>query len=305
MTTPNVGYATPPPMEECPFVPDVPCANVLGVAVEALHLESAIARVAGVLQSGGKGYVCAAGVHGILEARSDPKVAQAYAHAAVVIPDGAPTVWVGRLQGHASMGHVTGPELMLEIFKRDQFAGCRHFFYGGKEGVAEELAETLVRRFPATCVAGTFTPPFRALSPAEERQLIATIQECRPDMIWVGISTPKQDLFMHQMLPRLETHLMFGVGAAFDFHTGRIRVCPNWVKVAGFHWLHRLLQDPRRLWRRNVGNLAFLWHIALQLTGIKSHSLPARPGLLAVGVMDLDKSLARESEREGFSPVSS
>ena len=166
-----------------PPAPDGPCANVLGIAVEALNLEGALARVARALQSGRKGYVCAVGVHGILEARRDSNVARAFADAAIVIPDGTPTVWVGRLQKHASMDHVTGPALMLAIFSRDEFARYSHFFYGGKQGVADELAASMLRQFPWTRIAGTYTPPFRALTSAEESDLAKTIKACKPDMI--------------------------------------------------------------------------------------------------------------------------
>ena len=255
---------------------DRPCANVLGIAVEALNLESALSRVAQALQPNQKGYVCAVGVHGILEARRDAHVAQAFADASIVVPDGTPTVWVGWLQKYTWMDHVTGPALMREVFGREEFAGYTHFFYGGKQGVAGELAANMLRQFPLARIAGTYTPPFRELTEAEESGLIATISEHKPDIIWVGISTPRQELFMHRMLPRLDTRLMFGVGAAFDFHTGRIKECAPWIKCAGFSWLHRLLQDPRRLWRRNLGNAAFLWHIALQLTGLKAYPAPMR-----------------------------
>jgi N-acetylglucosaminyldiphosphoundecaprenol N-acetyl-beta-D-mannosaminyltransferase len=260
-------------------VSDGPCANVLGIAVDALNPEGALARVTRVLRSGRKGYVCAVGVHGILEARRDPMVARAFADAAIVVPDGTPAVWVGRLQKHASMRHVTGPALMRAIFSRDEFACYSHFFYGGKEGVAGELAASMLRQFPSARIAGTYTPPFRPLTLAEESDLVRTINVCKPDMIWVGISTPKQELFMRRMLPRLDTRLMLGVGAAFDFHTGRIKDCAPWVKTAGLHWLHRLLQDPKRLWRRNLGNAAFMWHIALQLTGLKVYPLPVHPSI--------------------------
>jgi N-acetylglucosaminyldiphosphoundecaprenol N-acetyl-beta-D-mannosaminyltransferase len=256
-----------------------PCANVLGIGVEALNMEGALARAAQILRSGRRGYVCAIGVHGILEARRNPDLAKAYAEAALTIPDGTPTVWVGRLQKHASMDHVTGPSLMQEVFSREEFAGYSHFFYGGKEGVAGELAANMLRQFPWTRIAGTYTPPFRELTAAEESGLAQCIRACKPDIIWVGIGTPRQDLFMRRMLPRLETRLMLGVGAAFDFHTGRLKECGPWVKKMGFHWLHRLLQDPKRLWRRNVSNAAFLWHIALQLTGLKAYRLPARPAM--------------------------
>ncbi len=249
-------------------------ANVLGVLVDALDLERALARIADLLRGGHKGYVCAISVHGVLEAQRNPEVAQAFAEAALVAPDGTPMVWVGRLEGRRDIGQVTGPELMEEILSRPEFAGCSHFFYGGKEGVADELAAAWRRKIPHARIAGTFTPPFRDLTEDEERELVSKLRESKPDVIWVGISTPRQELFMRRMIGRLDRGLMFGVGAAFDFHTGRIRNCAPWIKRMGFHWLHRLLQDPRRLWRRNLSNAAFLWHIALQLAGWKKYEAP-------------------------------
>lgn len=160
---------------------------------------------------------------------------------------------------------------MQEIFSRVEFRSYSHYFYGGQPGVAEELATGLRRQYPWVKVAGTYTPPFRELTASEESQLISSINQLRPDIVWVGISTPRQDLFMRKILPHIHTRLMFGVGAAFDFLTGRIRNCPAWMKRAGLHWLHRLAQDPRRLWRRNLSNMAFLWHLALQLTRLRAY----------------------------------
>jgi N-acetylglucosaminyldiphosphoundecaprenol N-acetyl-beta-D-mannosaminyltransferase len=248
-------------------------ANVLGVMVDALGLERALGRVAGMIRRAQKGYVCAISVHGVLEAQRDPAVAQAFAEASMVVPDGTPMVWVGRLQGQSDMRQVTGPDLMGEILRRPEFAGYSHFFYGGQEGVAQELASAWKQKFPGTRIAGTYTPPFRDLNNAEEAMLIRLLDQCRPDIIWVGISTPRQELFMRRLLPKLETGLMFGVGAAFDFHTGRIRDCAPWIKRMGFQWLHRLIQDPRRLWPRNLRNATFLWHIALQLTKLKKYEI--------------------------------
>jgi N-acetylglucosaminyldiphosphoundecaprenol N-acetyl-beta-D-mannosaminyltransferase len=247
-------------------------AEVLGVPIHPLHMKSALARVKEELDNRRSGYFCLTGVHGIMEAQRDAGLAQIYAHATLMVPDGTPTVWVGRLQGFRNMQRVTGPDLMMEVFGHEQFATCRHFLYGGKDGVAEELRERLTGRFPWVQIVGTYTPPFRELTPSEEESLAARIQKLRVDMIWVGISTPKQERFMMHFLPKLEFALMFGVGAAFDFHIGRIKDSPQWVKRAGMQWLHRLIQDPRRLfWRYLRNNSAFLWHIALQLTGLRTY----------------------------------
>jgi exopolysaccharide biosynthesis WecB/TagA/CpsF family protein len=250
-------------------------ANLLGIQVEALDMGRAVARVKQALYERRKGYVCMIGTHGIMEAQRDPVLATAYTNSMIKVPDGMPTVWVGRAQGCKEMQRVAGPDLMLEIFRQKDLSGYTHFLYGGKEGVASELEAEFTARFPWARIVGTWTPPFRDLTPLEEEMLIGTIHRLKPDIIWVGISTPKQDKFMQKYLPRFETTLMFGVGAAFDFHTGRIRDCANWVKLAGLQWLHRLLQEPRRLWRRYLhNNPAFLWCIALQLAGLRRYPAP-------------------------------
>lgn len=248
-----------------------PRANVLGIPVDAVNMERALALIAEWLESGRKGYVCALGVHGIMEALRSPAVGNAVRGAAIALPDGTPTVWVGRAQGHRGMDHVTGPAIMRAIFGRPDFAGYSHFLYGGKPGVAGELARSLSSQFSSAKIVGTYTPPFRELTYAEECKLTAEIDRLGPDIVWVGISTPRQELFMQRMLPRLNVRMMFGVGAAYDLLTGRIQDCPPWVKRVGMQWLHRLAQDPRRLWRRNLHNSAFLWYIALQLTGLRDY----------------------------------
>lgn len=251
--------------------PDPTHANVLGIRIETLNMSRALQRVASVLRRGQKAYVSVIGVHGIMEAQRNPRLAAIYAQSAITIPDGMPTVWVGRLQGSRQMERVAGPDLMLEILRDRRFAHYTHFLYGGDPDVALALSANLTRWFPWARIVGTFTPPYRDLSHDEEDDLIATVDRCKPDFIWVGISTPRQEEFMHRYLPLLDTRIMFGVGAAFDYHTGRIRDCSVWIKKAGLQWLHRLVQNPRRLWRRYLRNIpAFLWNIALQFTGLRS-----------------------------------
>jgi N-acetylglucosaminyldiphosphoundecaprenol N-acetyl-beta-D-mannosaminyltransferase len=249
-----------------------PKANVLGMCIDAVNMEQALERIAEELDSDRKGYVCLAGVHGVMEAYRDAELAEIFAGAALIAPDGMPTVWVGRHQGRRSMERVTGPDLMLEMLQRGEFRGRTHFLCGGKEGVAQELLRRLRERLPRANVVGAYTPPFGPMSLAQERELLAMVNGLRPDMIWVGISTPKQERFMAQYLPLLETRLMFGVGAAFDYHTGRISDCAEWIKRGGLQWLHRLLQDPKHLWKRYLrNNPAFLYAIALQVLGLRSY----------------------------------
>jgi N-acetylglucosaminyldiphosphoundecaprenol N-acetyl-beta-D-mannosaminyltransferase len=253
-----------------------PSADVLGVEVDAIDMKKALRHIASFLSGTRKGYVCVAGVHGVMEAQRSPQLFEVYAASEMTIPDGMPLVWVGHRQGHSAMRRVTGPDLMTEVFRRREFAGVRHFLYGGREGVAQELHDKLRERFPWVQIVGMYTPPYRSLSADESERFVAMIGECKPDIIWVGISCPRQELFMAEYLPLLETKLMFGVGAAFDYHTGRIRDSAEWVKRAGLQWLHRLIQDPRRLWLRYLrNNPAFLWRVAWQLAGLKRYPAAA------------------------------
>jgi N-acetylglucosaminyldiphosphoundecaprenol N-acetyl-beta-D-mannosaminyltransferase len=144
-------------------------------------------------------------------------------------------------------------------------------------GVAEQLEEVLVSRFPGIKIVGTYTPPFRALDEGEFGQLKQTIAERRPDLFWVGLSTPKQERFMADHIHKLDVKLMIGVGAAFDIDTGRLRDAPEWVKTSGLQWLHRLIQEPKRLWKRYlVTNPKFIWMITCQLLRLKRRSSPSR-----------------------------
>ena len=243
-----------------------PAAHVLGIEVDAINLKQACKQVAELLAQRNKGYVCVAGVHGVMEAQSNQELFAAYANSEMTIPDGMPLVWVGHSQGHAEMRRVTGPDLMLEIFRRPQFANVTHYLYGGQAGIAEELREKLVAQFPWVRIVGVATPPFCEVIDREQPDFIEAVDRLRPDIIWLGISCPKQEIFMARHLPHIQSALMFGVGAAFDYHTGRIRDCSEWIKRAGLQWLHRLMQDPRRLWRRYLRtHPAFVWRIGRQL----------------------------------------
>jgi N-acetylglucosaminyldiphosphoundecaprenol N-acetyl-beta-D-mannosaminyltransferase len=252
--------------------------NVLGVGVHPIDMEKAALILEARIREGRKGYVCLAGVHGIMEAQRDPSLKSIYAQAALVAPDGMPTVWIGHAQGFRGMQRVFGPDLMIDILAREEFRDCVHFLCGGEPGVAEKLRHELLRRFPSAKIAGTYSPPFRAMTAEEERELAERVRLLQPDIIWVGISTPKQEKFMARYLPILDTKLMIGVGAAFLFHSGAIRDSPQWVKRAGLQWLHRLFQEPARLWRRYLlNNPLFLVSVLLQNFRLRHYTLVSAP----------------------------
>jgi N-acetylglucosaminyldiphosphoundecaprenol N-acetyl-beta-D-mannosaminyltransferase len=253
-----------------------PHANVLGVGVHAVNMAFAVKTIADAVAARSKGYVCATGVHGVMEAQRDPSLRKIFSRALLVVPDGMPTVWMGHLQGLPQMRRVFGPDLMLEVIGDTALRSCAHFLYGGDFGVAQQLEASLRRRFPRVRIAGTYAPPFRPLNEAERAELTELVDRLRPDIIWVGLSTPKQEHFMAEYSPRLNATLMIGVGAAFDFHTGRLKDSPRWMKSCGLQWLHRLCQEPVRLWKRYlVNNPSFLAQAALQVTGVRRFKLDA------------------------------
>jgi N-acetylglucosaminyldiphosphoundecaprenol N-acetyl-beta-D-mannosaminyltransferase len=248
--------------------------NVLGVGLSAINLDSARAAVAQALERKTKGYVCVTGVHGVMEAQQDESLRRILNGAYLNTPDGMPMVWVGKWQGFGRMDRVYGPDLMFLICEFTRSTGYTHFLFGGAEGVAQELKRRLEEKFPGLKIAGTYTPPFRPLNEPEEAELIRTVAALKPDIIWVGLSTPKQERFMAQYWQKLDTTLMFGVGAAFDFHAGRVRQAPRWMQRSGLEWFFRLCCEPRRLWRRYLrNNPLFAFKILCQLTGLKKYPL--------------------------------
>ena len=248
--------------------------NVLGVGLSVLNLRTALAAIADAIARRQKGYICVTGVHGVMEAQDDAAFKKILNGAFLCTPDGMPMVWAGRWRGHREMRRVYGPDLMLDVCAWSETSGARHFFYGGADGVAGLLVQKLKARFPKLLVAGTFTPPFRSLTAAEYLSLQAHIAAARPDILWVGLSTPKQEKFMADFLPRLDVTLMVGVGAAFDFHSGRVRQAPRWMQRSGLEWFFRLCSEPRRLaWRYLRNNPLFLWKCLGQFTGWKKYPL--------------------------------
>jgi N-acetylglucosaminyldiphosphoundecaprenol N-acetyl-beta-D-mannosaminyltransferase len=248
--------------------------NVLGVGLSVLNLESALAEMTGAISARRKGYICVTGVHGVIEAQSDESFRKILNNAFLCTPDGMPMVWMGKIHGHPEMRRVYGPDLMLEVCAWSENNPCRHFFFGGAPGVAELLAEKLKARFPKLDVAGTYTPPFRALNAAEEAELREKIRAARVDILWVGLSTPKQEKFMAEYLPKLDATLMVGVGAAFDFLSGRVKQAPRWMQRSGLEWFYRLCSEPRRLAGRYFkNNPLFVAKVAMQLSGLKKYPL--------------------------------
>ncbi len=229
----------------------VPTREVLDVPVALVDYAGAIDVMDGLIASRERGYVCAAPVHALMVAQDDPEMLAALRASTLVVPDGMPVVWAANMLGESLADRVYGPELMSRYSDRCAERGHRVWLYGGRDqGSLVQLALTMRRRHPGIQIVGGYSPPFRALTPDEEDALVRQIDAARPDVLWVGIGVPKQEKWMARMRERLEVPVMCGVGAAFDFHAGRISMAPRWMQERGLEWTYRLAQEPRRLFRR-------------------------------------------------------
>lgn len=202
--------------------------------------------------------------HAVVEALDDPRLAEAFANAALVCPDGMPLVWVGRRSGRV-VERVCGPDFMLALFERSRELGRTHYLYGGSDGVAQRLADRMRERFPGVAIVGLETPPFGPLLAEEEDDLVRRINAANPDYVWCGLGTPKQYLWISRLRERIRAAALLAVGAAFDYHAGVRPRAPRAVQRAGLEWLFRLLSEPRRLGRRyTVANARFIAMLAAQ-----------------------------------------
>lgn len=252
--------------------------NVLGVGISVLDQDRAREFLFEAVRQGQRGYVTITNVHSVSEAQDDPELKRIFNEALLATPDGMPLVWMGRLQGQHSIRRVYGPDLVLNLCDHARALGFSHFFFGGKPGVAEEFAENLGQRFPGLKIAGTFSPPFRTLSEAERIELQNIIRRAAPDFFWVGLGMPKQERFMAEYISMLpEAKIFIGVGAAFDFFSGRVRQAPRWLMRLGLEWLFRLFQEPARLWRRYlIYNPLFVFRATAQLLCLRRYTLPEK-----------------------------
>ena len=240
----------------------VPFYRTQGVRVDAVQIPDVVDLIQGWIDSRSTGnYISVTGMHGITESTRDGSFREVLNASALVVPDGMPLVWLARRRGHPLKRRVYGPELM-STFCRTTAGRYRHFLYGGSPDVIARL-EAKVRSDFQTNVCGTYSPPFRDLTSSEVEDILARIQAARPDIIWVGLSTPKQERWMHEYGARTGASALVGVGAAFDFLAGVKKSAPVWMQERGLEWLFRLLSEPRRLWRRYIlGGARFLALIA-------------------------------------------
>jgi N-acetylglucosaminyldiphosphoundecaprenol N-acetyl-beta-D-mannosaminyltransferase len=240
--------------------------TLLGVKVSSVSLAEAVQTIEHWIKVKQPTYVTCTGMHGIMESREDPDIKRIHNEAGMVVPDGMPLVWMNHYYGRRHVTRCYGPDLFLEVMKRsvEEDAGFRHFFYGGAEGVPEDLGKRMQKRFPGLKVVGTYSPPFRPLTPEEDDEIISMIRDSDADIVWIGLSTPKQERWMADHVKKLGHPVQIGVGAAFDFHTGRVVQAPRLIQKSGLEWLFRLVVEPRRLWKRYLKNVPLFLLLSLR-----------------------------------------
>lgn len=242
----------------------IPTCEIMGVRIAAIDMEWLLQFTRENISSLSGDYLCVSNVHTTVTAYEDPEYRAVQNGGIMAIPDGGPLSSVGRKRGYAQMQRTTGPSYLEEVLQISGEKGWRHYFYGGTEDTLEKLNAVLAQRYPGVSVAGMYSPPFRPLTEEEDLQVIANIREAQPDFVWVGLGAPKQERWMAEHKGKIPG-LMVGVGAAFDYLAGNIERAPQWMQRANLEWLYRLIQDPKRLFKRYlVTNTKFIWHAVIR-----------------------------------------
>jgi N-acetylglucosaminyldiphosphoundecaprenol N-acetyl-beta-D-mannosaminyltransferase len=251
-----------------PHPPPEPSVDILG---SRIHLVSA-SRTVDILECWIRSrdhhcrQVIVTGFHGLLEAYKNPSLRSILNQADLWVPDGIAPVWLARLRGHRNAVRAPGAEIMREFFARAQGKGYSSYFYGDTDRTLAALTASVSYLYPGHRVAGACSPPFRVLTPAEDDAIVDRINAAHPDILWVALGMPKQDVWIHEHLPRLNVPVAVGVGAAFAFVAETVKRCPQWLGNAGFEWAYRFLKEPGKLWRRDlVDGPRFLFHAGMEL----------------------------------------
>jgi N-acetylglucosaminyldiphosphoundecaprenol N-acetyl-beta-D-mannosaminyltransferase len=260
-------------LEHRPGVSSISRENLLGVGISAVNLDQALERIQAWAKGGHRTYVCLAAAHSLLDCQRDAELRKVFNASGLTTPDGMPLVWLLRLRGHEHVTRVYGADLMRSTCAASVPLNLGHFFLGGGPGVAERLSRSLSSRTPGLRVCGWLSPPFRPLSPEEDRGLVEEINAAKPEILWVGLGSPKQEHWMAEHRSRIDAPVIIGVGAAFDFLSGHKPQAPRWMQRSGLEWLFRLAHEPRRLWRRYAAYPLFLLLLTLQATGLKRYRL--------------------------------
>ena len=247
--------------------------NILGVTVDSVNLAQTVASIENLITDRSLAYVCLAPAHSIMECWRDSKLRNIFNKGALVTPDGMSVVWILRMQGRKHVGRVYGPDLMQVMFERAGDTGHLHFLVGGTEAALSRLNDRFSSDYPGSRIVGSLAPPFRTLADHEDQAIVEQINKANPDVVWVGLGSPKQERWMAQHRDRLKAPVLIGVGAAFDFLSGMKPQAPRWIQRSGLEWLFRLATEPRRLWPRYRQYPLFVVLVLAQMLGLRRYPL--------------------------------
>ena len=247
--------------------------DILGVKVSAVNLELASNKIEEWIFRRIKTYVCVAPVSTIVDSQNDSGYKNIINSSGMTTPDGMPVVWIGKLKGNKNIERTYGPDLMLRMIEISAKKGFRNYLYGGTEATNNLLVQSLKKRFPSINIVGSYAPPFRKIHELEDQSIISQINTANPDILWVGLGSPKQDFWMHEHRDKLDVPVIVGSGAAFDFLAGTKPQAPKWMQRSGLEWLFRLCCEPGRLWKRYlVGNTKFIYWLIKDSLGFSNGS---------------------------------
>lgn len=242
----------------------IPTCNIMGVNIAAINMEWLLDFTEKNIKELSGDYLCVSNVHTMVTSYDDPDYCAVQNGGIMAIPDGGPLSTVGRKRGFQNMERTTGPSYMGEILKLSAEKGYRHYFYGSTEETLEKLYQKLTASYPSIQIAGMYSPPFRPTTPEEDAAVVKRINETKPDFVWVGLGAPKQEKWMAAHQGVVEG-FMVGVGAGFDYFAGNIERAPEWMQKCNLEWFYRLMQDPKRLFKRYlVTNTKFIWNAVIR-----------------------------------------
>ena len=240
--------------------------DMFGVHISSTNVNSACETIERWIINREKTYICVAPASTIVDCQRNKEYLKIVNNAGMVTPDGMPLVWLGKLKGDRGIQRTYGPDLMLALCEISQKKGYKHYLYGGSPCISQLLEAGLKERFSDLNIVGRFSPPTIPIHAEESAEVIEEINRADPDVLWVGLGSPKQDFWMYRHREKLNVPVMIGIGAAFDFIAGTKRQAPKWMQKSGLEWLFRLITEPRRLWKRYIlGNSIFIYLICKEL----------------------------------------
>ncbi len=237
--------------------------KILDVKFDGVLLAEVLSKIEQFIQERVLHQVCVVNVWSTVLMQKDPEFLAVNNSAAISVADGMPLTWVSRWFGPPIPERISGSDLFHAFNTLAAEKGYRVFMLGATSETLESLSVKLEAAYPGLCIAGSYAPPFsQSFSEEENRKIIQAVNSAQPDLLWVGLSAPKQEKWIWDNRDSLNVPVAVGVGAVFDFFSGNIKRAPFWMQKIGIEWLHRLSHEPSRLWKRYlIGNPAFIWYI--------------------------------------------